>query len=149
MAARRKRLSNPAPGKKGAFSAEPPEEEHIRTIRFISVANMDTHRETLAQFEQPGLEDLEISDENVRLIGSMKDGLQMWNAIVIVSHVKIIKGEKSLGCEMEEDVVAAIRDLAPESLSNAMAGKLRAIAESSPNDLARAAARHKLDEAGF
>ena len=141
---KRKPARKKEPGKDG-FDGEAPESECVRTLKFIPSGGMDRSMRVLEHLERPPLEELEISDENVRLIGSMKDDLQLWNAIVIVAHIKVIKGESTIGKEMEGDVVMAIRDLSLENISEGMAKRLGFIAENSPNELARAAARKKLE----
>ena len=141
----RRKMRHSAP-RKGELRTKEPAEEGIRTLRFISMGDMDFSRRVLAALPQPGLDDYNISDDSVQLIGSMKDELQAWNAIVIVAHVKTLSGEKGIGSGLEMDLAGAIRGLCKENISEGMAKRLRIIAECSPNDLARAEARRKLGE---
>jgi hypothetical protein len=102
----------------------------------------------MAQFDHFDLNSDRLDHESFRAIYEMTDELQIWNAIVIVAHTKVINGEQSFGKELEHDLVGAIRSLKAENMCLSMVRLLRQIAQMSPNDIARAAARRKLKEAG-
>jgi hypothetical protein len=130
----------------GEKTTEPLEEGPRTNIRFLLRGDMDTNPEILARLDRFDFNHEEIDYESMGVLFGMKDDMQLWNAIVIVAHAKVIAGEQSFGKELEHELVGAITGLRPENLSDSMIRKLGLIARMSPNDIARAAARRKLEE---
>jgi hypothetical protein len=121
------------------------EEDHLVTIRTILKGNMDTSREVFSFIERFDLNSEGVEHDSLRVLLGMKDELQVWNAIVILAHVKVLSGEPTFGKELEHELVGAITSLRKENISEGMMRQLEIIAEFSGNDLARAAARRKLE----
>jgi hypothetical protein len=86
-----------------------------------------------------------VDHESIFAIRSMEDELQIWNAIVIIAHTKKLTERMFFGKELEQELVGAIQSLKTQNISESMIRQLELIAQESPNELARAAAKKKLD----
>lgn len=113
-------------------------------ISFVR-GDIETDPEIIAMLGRVNLNHGDIDHESISVLSSMGDELQIWNGIVILAHTKVLSGEKSFGKELEHELVGAIKGLQPENISRSMARLLERIAAESPNELARAAARKKLE----
>ncbi|HSB47153.1 MAG TPA: hypothetical protein VLD37_04000 [Candidatus Bilamarchaeum sp.] len=121
-----------------------PMEEGRMGISFVR-GDIETDPEIIAMLGRVNLNHGDIDHESIGVLSSMGDELQIWNAIVILAHTKVLAGEKSFGKELEHELVGAIKGLKAHNISRSMAGLLKQIVDESPNELARAAARKKLE----